>query len=221
MMTEWTSYSHFCTLAVEKRHHPVYCRPADGAFLWRWQDVIALGTGTHVATVEKHQGPLPAQADSTAGGRHAAFFYVEFTHAFLLLLLELLEHASLLLALSVVHVSLPQDEEERGTRGDAEDDGQNPPQPDAVPLLPEKRLVVQPSEKVAEALFGRLELDQVVIQDQFAYACDAVFQPQHLLRFVDALGALPANEVANNVGQGLDRGVEVFVCGLQVQLGSI
>lgn len=174
-----------------------------------------------MTTLEEHTGPLPAQADSTAGGRHAAFLQVQFAHAFPLLLLELLEHAPLLLTLSVVYVPLPQDEEERGAGGDAEDDGENPPQSDAVPLLPEKRLVVQPCEKVTEALFGRLDLDQVVIQDQLAYTRDAVSQPQHLLSFVDALGSLAADEVANDVGQGLDGGVEVLVGGLQVQLCSV
>ncbi len=118
-------------------------------------------------------------------------------------------------------VPLPQDEEQRGASGDAEDDSQNPPKSDAVPLLPEKRLVVQPSEKITEALFGRLELDQVVIQDQLSYTRDAVSQPQHLLGFMDALGSFPADEVANDVGQGLDCGVEVLVGGLQVQLRSV
>lgn len=114
----------------------------------------------------------------------------------------------------MVDVPFPQDEEECGTSGDTEDNGQNPPQPDAVPLLPEERLVVQPSEEVTEALFGRLELDQAVIQDQLSHTCEAVSQPQHLLSFVDALGSLPADEVADNAGQGLDCGVEVLVGGL-------
>lgn len=209
------------TLAVVERHHPVYSCPADGAFLWLWQGVVALGTGTHMTTLQKHAGALTAQADSTAGGRHAAFLQVQFTHTFLLLFLELLKHAPLLLTPSVVYVSLPQDEEECGTSGNTEDKGQNPPQSDAVSLLPEKRLVVQPGEKVTEALFGRLELDQVVIQDQLSYTRDAVSQPQHLLCFVDALGTFSADEVADNVGQGLDCGVEVLVGGLQVQLRSV
>lgn len=182
---------------------------------------MALGTGTHVTTLQKHTGPFPGQADSTACRRHAALLYVEFTHTSLLLLFELLQHAPLLLALSVVHVALPQDEEERGTSGDAENNSQNPPQSDAVPLLPEESVVVQPSEKITEALFGRLELDQAVIQDQLSDTCDAVTQPQHLLSLVDALWSLPADEVADDVGQGLDRGVEVLVGGLQVQLCSV
>ncbi|TNN84436.1 hypothetical protein EYF80_005429 [Liparis tanakae] len=130
-------------------------------------------------------------------------------------------HAPLLLALSVVEVPLPQDEEERGARRGAEDDRQDPPQSDAVALLLEERLVVQPREEVAEALFGRLELDEVVVQDQLAHAGDAVSQPQHLLRLVDALGSLPADEVADDVGKRLDGGVEVLVRGLQVQLGGV
>lgn len=121
----------------------------------------------------------------------------------------------------MVDVPLPQDEEEHGTGSDAEDNSQNPPQPDAVPLFPEERLVVQPSEEVAEALLGRLQLDQVVVQDQLAHTCDTVSQPQHLLSFVDALGSFPTDEVANDAGQGLDRGVEVLVGGLQVQLCGV
>lgn len=209
------------TLAVVKRHHPVYSRPADGAFLWLWQGVVARATGTHMTTLQKHTGALPAQAHSTAGGRHAALLQVEFTHTFLLLLLELLQHAPLSLTLSVVSVSLPQDEDERRAGGDAEDDGQNPPQSDAVVLLPEKSVVVQPGEEVLEALFGRLDLDQVVVQDQLSHARDAVPQPQHLLGLVDALGSFTADEVADDVGQGLDCGVEVLISGLQVQLGGV
>lgn len=112
---------------------------------------------------EKHAGPFLAQADSTAGGGHAAFLNVEITHTFPLMFLELLEQAPFLLNLPVVHVSLPQDEEERGAGGDAEDDGQDPPQSDALPLLPQKGVVVQTSEEITEALLGRLELDQVVV----------------------------------------------------------
>lgn len=120
-----------------------------------------------------------------------------------------------------MHVPSPQDEDERGTSGDTEDDGQNPPQPDTVPLLPEEGLVVQPGEEVTEALFRRLKLDQVVIQNQLSHTCEAVSQPQHLLGFVDAFGSLPADEVADDAGQRLDRGVEVLVGGLQVQLHSV
>jgi len=174
-----------------------------------------------MATLEEHTGPLPAQADGAAGGRQAALLDVEFTHTLLLLLLELLEHAPLLLALSVVEVSLPQDQEERGARRDAKDNSQNPPQSDAVALLLEKRLVIQSCEEIAKALFGRLELDQVVVQDELANTCDAVSQPQHLLRFMDALGSLPTDEVADHVGKGLDGGVKVLVRGLQVQLCSV
>lgn len=98
-------------------------------------------------------------------------------------------------------VPFPQDEEEHGAGGDAKDDGQDPPQPDAVALLPQETLVVQPSEEVTEALFGRLQLDQVVIQDQLPDSCDAVAQPQHLLSLMDAFGTLAADEVADNAGQ--------------------
>lgn len=98
-------------------------------------------------------------------------------------------------------VPFPQDEEEHGAGGDAKDDGQDPPKPDAVALLPQQRLVVQPSEEVTEALFGRLQLDQVVIQDQLPDSCHAVAQPQHLLCLVDAFGSLTTDEVADNAGQ--------------------
>lgn len=72
-----------------------------------------------------------------------------------------------------------------------------------------------------EALLGRLEFDQVVIQDQLSYTRHAVSQTQHLLSFVDALGSFPADEVADDTGQGLDCRVEVLVGRLQVQLCSV
>lgn len=174
-----------------------------------------------MTALQEHTGPLSTQAHGAAGGRHAALVQVEFSQTLPVLLFELLEHALLLLTFSVMNILLPQDEEEGGTSSHAKDDSQNPPQSDAVSLLPEKRIVVQPSEKVTETLFGRLELDQVVVEHQLSYACDAVSKPQHLLRLLDAFGSFPADEVADDVGQGLDRGVEVLVGGLQVQLGSI
>lgn len=120
-----------------------------------------------------------------------------------------------------MHVLLPQDVEERGAGSHAEHNRQNPPESNAGPLLPQERLVVQPSEEITEALFGWLELNQVVIQDQLSDSCDAVTHTQHLLGFVDAFWSLPADEVTNNTGQGLDCGVEVLVGGLQIQLRCI
>lgn len=195
--------------------------PADGAFLGLRQGLVARAAGTHVTTLQEHTGALLAQAHRTAGGGHAAFLDVEFTHTLLLTLLELLEHAPLLLLLSVVHVLFPQDEEQHGTGGDAEHNSQTPPEFDAVRLLPQKRLVVQTSEEIAEALLGRLELEEVVVQHQLSHACDALSQTQHLLSFVDALRPFAADEVAYDAGQRLDCGVEVLIGGLQVQLGGI
>lgn len=209
------------TSAVVERHHPVYRRPADGALLRLRQDVEALDARAHVTALQEHAGPLPAQAHGAAGGRHAALLHVELAHAPLLLLLELLQQAPLLPARPVAVVLLPQDVQEGGTGSGAEHDGQNPPQPHAVPLLPEEGVVIQPREEVAEALLGRLQLDQVVVEDQLADARDGLPQPQHLLGFVDALGPFPADEVADDVGQRLEGGVEVLVRGLQVQLRSV
>lgn len=127
-----------------------------------------------MTALQEHTGAFPAQADSTAGGGHAALLYVEFAHTFPLLLLELLENAPLLLPPPAPHVLPPQDEDERGEGRDAKREGQDSPQSDAVPLLPQERLVVQPGEEVMEALLGRLELDQVVIQDQLSHARHAV-----------------------------------------------
>lgn len=45
------TYTDIPTSAVVKRHHPVYSGPADGAFLWLWQGVVALGAGTHMTTL--------------------------------------------------------------------------------------------------------------------------------------------------------------------------
>ena len=179
------------TLAVVQRHHSVYSCPADGAFLWLWQGVIAPSTRTHVTTLQEHAGALSAQAHGAAGGRHAALVHVEFTNAFLLLLLEFLQHAPLLPTLLVMHVSLPQDVGEHGSGGDPGDESQNPPESHALRLLPQEGVVVQPGEEVREALLGRLELDEVVVQHQLAHPRDAVAHPQHLLGLVDALGPLP------------------------------
>lgn len=121
----------------------------------------------------------------------------------------------------MLQVSFPQDIDEGGTGGDAEQDSQDPPHSDAVPLLLEQRFVVQPGEEVMKVLLGRLEFDQVVIQDQLSHTCHAFSQPQHLLSFMDALGSFPTNEVANNTGQRLNSGVEVLVGSLQIQLCSI
>lgn len=207
--------------AVVKRHHPVDGGPADGTLLWLRQGVMALGAGTHVTALQKDAGALPAQTHSAAGRGHAAFLDVQFPQALPLLLLELLQHAPLLLALSAVNVSPPYHEEERGAGGEPKHQGQNPPQPDAVHLLLQERLVVLPAEKVAETLFWGLELDEVVIQDQLSHSGDTVAHLQHLLSLMDALGSLAADEVTDDVGQGLDCGVEVLVGGLQVQLCSI
>lgn len=211
----------FPTLAVVKEHHPFYLCPADGASLWLGQGLVALGAGTHVATLQKDAGPLLAQAHGAAAGGNAAFLNVELTHPFLLMLLELLQHAPLLPPLPVVHILLPQDEEERGTGRNPEDDSQNPPEFDAIRLLPQQGVVVQAGEKVTKALLGGLELDEIVIQHQLSHTGGALSHPQHLLRLMDAFGSLATDEVANDAGQGLDCRVEVLVSGLQVQLSSV
>lgn len=209
------------TLAVVQIDRPVYRRPADGTFLWHGQGVVALGAGAHVAALQEDAGALAAQAHGAAAGRHAALLQVQLAHAPPLLLLELLQHAPLPLDLPAVRVALPQDEAERGAGGDAEDRRQDAPHPHAAALLPQQSLVVQPRQEVTEALLGRLQLDQVVVQDQLADARHAVAQPQHLLRLVDALGPLAADEVADDAGQRLVGGVEVGVGRLQVELGGV
>lgn len=209
------------TLAIVQTDHPVYRRPADGTFLWLGQGVVALGAGAHVAALKEDAGALAAQAHGAAAGRHAALLQLQLAHAPPLLLLELLQHAPLPLDLPAVGVALPQDEAERGAGGDAEDRRHDAPHPHAAALLPQQSLVVQPRQEVAEALFGWLQLDQVVVQDQLADARHAVAQPQHLLRLVDAFGPLATDEVADDAGQRLVGGVEVGVGGLKVELGGV
>lgn len=174
-----------------------------------------------MTTLQKNAGALATQTDAAGVGRHAALIHLQFTHPLLLLLAELLQHVALLPAALVVLVAPPQDEEQRGTGGDAEHNGQDPPQPDAVALLPEEGVVVQPAQEVAEALLGRLQLNKVVVEDQLADASHTVAHTQHLLGFVDAFGSFPTQEVADDAGQGLDRGVKVLVGGLQVQIHSV
>lgn len=171
-----------------------------------------------MTTFQKHAGAFPAQTHGTAGGGNAALLDLEFLHAPLLLLLELLYKSPRLSALPVVNVALPQHEEERGTGGKPKHNEQNPPHPHAVRLLPQEGLIVLPGEKVTEARFGRLELDQVVVQDQLSHSCHALPHSQHLLCFVDPFRSLSADEVADDVGQGLDARVEILIGGLQVQL---
>lgn len=174
-----------------------------------------------MTTLQEHAAALPAQTHAAAGGRNAAFLHLEFTHALPLLLLELLQDALLLPALPAENVPLPEHEEESGAGGESKHEGQDPPHPDAVHLLPQERRVVLPGEEIAEALFRWLQLDQVVIQDQFSHSRQAVANSQHLLRLVDPFGSFSADEVADDVGQGLDCGVEVLIGGFQVQLRCV
>lgn len=204
--------------AVVKRHHPVDRRPADRAELRRRQGVAALDAGAHVATLQEDAGALAAQADAADVGRQAALVHVQLPQPLLLLPGEGLQHHALLPAPPVVLVAPPQDVEQRGAGGHAQQEGEHLPQPQAAALLPQEAVVVQPGQEVAEALFGRLQLDQVVVEDQFADARHAVADAQHLLGLVDAFGPFAAQEVADGAGQRLGRGVEVLVRGLQIQL---
>lgn len=209
------------TLAVVQVDHPVDGRPADGTLLWLGQRLVALAAGAHVAALQEDAGALAAQAHGAAAGRHAALLHVHLAQAPPLLLLELLQHAPLPLGLPALGVAPPQHEEQRRAGGGAQEDRGEAPQPHAAALLPQQGLVVQPRQEVAEALLGRLQPDQVVVQHQLADARHAVAQPQHLLRLVDALGPLAADEVADDAGQRLVAGVEVGVGGLQVELGGV
>ena len=205
-------------LAVVERHHPVYSRPADGTLLWLCQGLVALKTGTHVSTFQEHAGALAAQAHGAGAGRHCVLLHIQFLHASSLLLLELVQHAPLLPPPPALHILLPQHQQQRGAGGHSEHHGEEPPHPHAALLLLQQAFIVQPTQEVAEALLGGLELHQVVVQNQLPHPRHVLPQTQHLLHLVDALGPLPADEVANDVGEGLHRRVEVLVGGFQVQL---
>lgn len=174
-----------------------------------------------MTTFQEDAGALAAQTDAADVGGEVALVHIQLLQSLLLLPGELLQQDALLPAPPVALVAAPQDEEERGAGGGAEQDGEDLPQSHAAALLLEEVVVVQPAQEVAETLFGRLQFDQVVIEDQFADAGHAVADAQHLLGFVDAFGSLPAQEVADDAGQRLGRGVEVLVRGLQIQIGGL
>ena len=209
------------SLAVVKRHHSVYGSPADGAPLGLGQGQVAGPAGAHVAALQENAGALPAQAHGAGGRRHRLLVQVQLTHAPPLLLLELPQDAPLLAGAPVLLVAPPQEQEEQGAGSRAERQRQQPPHAHAALLLAQQGLVVQPAEEVGQALLGGLQLHQVVVQHQLPHPGHALAQPQHLLRLADALGPLAADEVADDVGEGLHCGVEVLVHRLQVQLGRV
>lgn len=174
-----------------------------------------------MTTFQEDAGALAAQADAAGVGGEAALVHVQLAQALLLLLGEGLQQAALLPAAPALIVAPPQDEEEGGAGGHAKQEAEHPPQSQAGALPAEEAVVVQPTQEVAEALLGRLQLDQVVVEDQLAHARHAGAHAQHLLRLVDAFGLFPAQEVSDDAGQGLGRGVEVLVGGLQIQVRGL
>ncbi|KAK6308326.1 hypothetical protein J4Q44_G00215970, partial [Coregonus suidteri] len=155
-----------CPLAVIKRYYPLYRCPADRALLWLWKSLVALVTGTDMPTLQEHTATLPAQTHRTGTRGNTSLLYIQLPHPLPLMLLELLQDVLLLPPLSVVNPLLPQDEEERRRSYHTKHRGQDPPDSDAALLLLHQGVIVQSAEEVPQALLGRLELHQVVVQHQ-------------------------------------------------------
>ena len=152
-----------------------------------------------MATLQEDAGALGAQTDAAGAGGHISLIYLQLVHALPLLLLELLEGAALLLTLAPQRPLPPQNVEQCSAGGQPEQARQQPPEPSPALLLAQQRGVVLPTQEVAQALLGWLQLDHVVVQHQLAHAGHALAQPQHLLGLADALGPLAADEVADHV----------------------
>lgn len=208
-------------LTVIQRDNPVYCSPAYGTFLRFGQGPIALLTGTHVTTLQKHARALTVQAYCACSRRQILLRQVELLQTFALPLPVLIQQAALFPPLLSQHVLPPQQVEQCGTGSQAKQHRQDPPDPQATLLLTQERVVVQAAEEVPQALFRGLKTNQVVVQHQLPYACHAGTQTQHFFSLLDALRTLAADEVADDVGQRLLGGVEVLIGGLQIQFSCI
>lgn len=134
---------------------------------------------------------------------------------------EFLLHLPEVLPLAVVPVLLPQQEEENGAGGKAENDGQHFPKPDARLLFLQQGLKIHGAQVVGHALLWGLQLDGGVIQNQLSHPRQGRAHLQHLLGLLDPLGTLPADVVADDVREGLDRGVEFLMHRLQAELSSV
>lgn len=172
-------------------------------------------------TLQEHAGFGVAQADDTGIFECLSPLHVHFPHEALLGLPELILHLPEVLLLAVVLVLLPEDDKEDGTGGKAENQSQDFPEPDTGFLLVEQGVEIHGTQVVGHALLWGLQLDGGVIQDQLAHPGQCRAQLQHLLCLLDALGALPADVVANDIREGLDRGVEFLIHRLQAELGCI
>lgn len=157
--------------------------------------------------LEENAGPAVAQADHAGVGGVPSGG-------------DALQHLTQPPLLPLTPVLFVQNEDEEGAAGQPAEGRQDLPEPDARLLPLEQRLEPQAAQAVAQALLGRLQLDRAAVQDELANPSEGRPDGQHLFGLLDALGSLSADVVADGVGQGLHRGVESLVDGVQAQLRS-